>query len=560
MKQEQTLGIGLMSRHALLLLLIALGISAAAVGFFLRGGWGLGLTLAIFSAEAGLWLFHAVDQSAMNRPITLDSAGQAKVVLPKADRSRNLFHFALTASILLLGSTYFVFRNEMLQGLNFLVIVYLFIVQSILLNRSSDRDWDEPLFWIESGLAGFVRPFASLGKLGWMFGRALDRQPSEPDAAQGDASRNAKTPIHLFGQIMLGLFLAVPVLLMTGSLLASADSVFSQYLSGVIDFWQNLSIQDRLIDFGLTLLFFPFVFSFLESCRSRWQLLPRRSDISQPIVDAAPGMPAQPALSHRERPLKLNPVTLITFLSCINLMYIVFAVVQAAYLTGAFRFILPSGISYAEYARKGFFELAGITPINVALIVLAVKGAGRQGWVGRILRGQSLLLIAGSLVQWLSAMFRMQMYISAYALTLMRFFVSAFMFLMLVIFILLIIKEFRVKFPLFKASAIAAVLALVVLNGINSDAIIARYNIAQIETSPARSFDLAYFRELSPDALPILLEALPQLDASRQQAVREHLTQSYQRLAGKTAGDAWQNLNWSQRRALNKLALFEAGQ
>lgn len=550
MKQAQLSTQGFSSHHALLLLLIAFGASAALVGFFLRGGWGLGLTLAIFAAEAGLWLFYLVDQNVVNSINGQGLIANFPAQQSSAQRGRNLFQVALTLSILLLGSTYTVFSNDMLHVLDFPVIIYLFIVQSILLNGSSDRDWDEPLFWVESALAGPVRPFASMGKLGWMFGRALGRQandhavPSDAETQPGLNIPTAHRPLRLLGQILLGLMLAIPVLLLTGSLLASADSVFNQFLSGIIRFWQNLSIQDRLVDLALTLIFFPFIFSYLESCRSQWQVLPRRTA-------AVNDLSGQPALSHRERQLKLNPVTLITFLASINLLYIAFAVVQAAYLTGAFRFMLPNGMTYAEYARNGFFELAGITPINVALIVLAIKGTSRKGLSGTILRSQSLLLLAGSLIQWLSAMFRMQMYISAYALTLMRFFVSAFMILMLVLFILLAIKEFNAKFPLFKASAIAAVLSLVLLNAINADAVIARYNIRQMATHPAQFFDLEYYRELSSDALPILAQALPQFNPAQQQAVQAHLDSRFQDLENRIAQERWQNFNWSQHRALS---------
>jgi hypothetical protein len=569
---------GFRSQHALLLLTIALITATALVGFFLRGGWGLGLTLAIFAAEAGLWLFYLVDRDAFKSVVVQGSstnvpAGQSTARRSPQLNQLQLFQLALTLSILILGSTYTVFSNEMLHVLDFPVIFYLFIVQSILLFGSSDRDWDEPLFWIESGLAMFVRPFASLGKLGWMIDRALGRPTSattdgsaasqQPGATAADQKPDATStvssvgiagpkPFRLVGQILLGLLLAIPVLLLTGSLLASADSVFNQFLSGFSQYWQNLSIQDRLVDIGLTLLLFPFIFSYLESCRSRFQVLPRRAATTELLT-------GQPALSHRERQLKLNPVTLITFLTCINLMYLAFAVVQATYLTGAFRFVLPNGLSYAEYARKGFFELAGITPINVALIVLAVKSAGRKGLAGTILRSQSLLLLAGSLVQWCSAMFRMQMYISVYALTMMRFFVSAFMILMLVLYILLTIKEFHIKFPLFKASAIAAVLSLVLLNAVNADAIIAHYNIRQMAAHPAQTFDLEYYRELSADALPILVDALPEFDPSQQAAVQSHLDQRAQSLIDSSTNERWQNYNWSQNWALRKLATVESG-
>lgn len=524
-------GSRLSSLRALALLSIALGVSAALVGLFLRGGWGLGLALAVLAVEAGLWLYLG---GVRKRSGALLSPAHM-------DRSKRLLLVFLTAVVIFLGSTYYFYANMMLHVVNFPVILYLLIVQSLLMTGSSDRDWDEPLFWVESGLAALVRPFASLPRLGWMAGRAFGLK-KDAAAAEGEPAVNpANRPGRLLGQILLGVLLAVPVLLIAGSLLASADAVFSRFFADFIQYWRNLSIKERLFDLALTLVLFPFIFSYLESCRSRWQLLPRRKDPAE--------LPqSQPALSHRERSLNMSPVTLISFLSSVNLLYILFAIIQVAYLTGAFQFILPDGMTYAEYARNGFFELAGIAPINVLLILLAVKGAGRQGLAGRILRVQSLLLVAGSFVQWLSAIFRMQMYIRAYDLTLMRFFVSAFMILMAVVFVLLVIKEFRPSFAFFKAAAIAAVLSLVILNAVDADTRIARFNIDRAIADPSGSFDLEYFRELSPDTLLILQDALPKFDPERQVKIRALVRYAYIDLKLGNEGERWQSLNWREER------------
>ena len=523
---------------ALYFLTIALLISAALVGFWLRGGWNLGLTLAITTAEAGVWLYSC-------------GFGQKPVFscLTRFSAHRRMLLIGLTLAILYLGSTYYFYANELLHVLNFLVLLVLFVVQSILLTDSSDRDWDEPLFWLEAALAPIVRPFVSLPRVGFMTRLATGAHHTNESGVEAgaDTLSSRARPGRLFGQILLGILLAVPVLLFAGSLLASADIVFGRVFSSIIDYWTGLSIKDRLIDLVLVLFLFPFIFSFLESCRSRWQLVSRQSQ-ADPVLSGAG------TLSYREKTLKLNPVTLNAFLASINMLYLLFAIIQIAYLTGAFQFVLPEGLTYAEYARNGFFELAGITPINVLLILLAIKGAGRKGLAGRILRGQSLLLVAGSFIQWLSAMFRMQMYIRAYDLTLMRFFVSAFMILMAVVLVLLTVKEFRPSFAFFKAAAISALLSLVLLNAINVDIRIARFNTGHSLENPARPFDLSYFQELSPDAALVLQESLAQFDESRRSAVQQRIQQTYQNVVKETREGRWQDLNWREQKTIRELA------
>jgi len=532
----------LSSPRAFTLLAVVLAMSAALVGFWLRGGWNLGLTLAITVAEAGVWLY------ACGTSFRKKSGASC---LGRFTAGRRLLLAFLTLAILYLGSTYYFYANEMLHVLNFLVLLVLFVVQTILLTESSDRDWDEPLFWIEAALAPVVRPFVSLPRLGWMARRAFSTKKGSTQA-NGEAStvdigkQESVRPLRILGQILLGIVLAVPVLLIAGSLLSSADAVFSRFSTSVIDYWKNLSIKDRLLDLALTLALFPFIFSFLESGRSRWQLLPRRS----PEGAEQAGPYASGGALHREKTLKLNPVTLNAFLASINILYVLFAVIQVAYLTGAFRFILPEGVTYAEYARNGFFELAGITPLNVLLILLAVKGTGRSGAAGLLLRVQSLLLIAGSFVQWCSAMFRMQMYIQVYDLTLLRFFVSAFMILMAVVLVLLAVKEFRPSFAFFKAAALAALLSLVILNAVDADSRIARFNIERAVADPAGSFDLEYFKELSPDVLLEMQDCSPRFDPQRQVKIRALISFAYIDVKLASEKQAWQDLNWREQRLI----------
>lgn len=529
----------LSSVRAFTLLAVALGMGAALVGFWLRGGWNLGMTLAITVAEAGIWLYGG-GKGFFKRSGTNG--------LCRFSTGRRLLLAFLTFSILYLGSTYYFYANEMLHVLNFLVLLILFVVQTILLTESSDRDWDEPLFWIEAALAPVVRSFVSLPRLGWMAHRAFSTK-KDPSQGMGDEStgvtveQTSGRPVRILGQIVLGILLAVPVLLIAGSLLSSADAVFSRFSTSVIEYWKNLSIKERLLDLALTLALFPFIFSFLESGRSRWQLLPRRS--SDEAGQSAPGRSL-----HREKTLKLNPITLNAFLASINVLYILFAVIQVAYLTGAFRFILPEGVTYAEYARNGFFELAGITPLNVLLILLAVKGAGRTGTAGRLLRVQSLLLIAGSFVQWFSAMFRMQMYIQVFDLTLLRFFVSAFMILMAVVLGLLTVKEFRPSFAFFKAAALTALLSLIILNAVDADSQIARFNIERAVADPAGTFDLDYFKELSPDVLLYMQDCSPRFDPQRQIKIRALISFTYIDLKLASEKQVWQDLNWREQRLI----------
>ena len=51
-------------------------------------------------------------------------------------------------------------------------------------------------------------------------------------------------------------------------------------------------------------------------------------------------------------------VTLCVALGMISLVYVLYLVSQLAYFSGGFSGILPKGYTMAEYARRGFFEMA----------------------------------------------------------------------------------------------------------------------------------------------------------------------------------------------------------
>ena len=52
-------------------------------------------------------------------------------------------------------------------------------------------------------------------------------------------------------------------------------------------------------------------------------------------------------------------------------VYLLFLIAQLPYFFSAFAGLLPSGFTYAEYARRGFFELIAVAAINLGLLLFA---------------------------------------------------------------------------------------------------------------------------------------------------------------------------------------------
>lgn len=450
-----------------LLLFMSFILSIGLVFLVLRGGWSLGFFLAILLTEAVLFIWLHLPSPG------LDNSGKAagrKVDWP--------VQVGLALIIIDLGLCQMLYDDMVIRVLNLLVLFALVPLQYLLASGYCRHNWDTPYFWLEMAVSFIVRPFSGLAA----FGRSVQnlfRRKTDADGSRGAG---------MAGRVLLGLLMAVPVVLVAGALLSSADQVFGQLIDRLVG---SLSVNEIIIQLVIALFLLPFIFSFLFSGRE-----------GREITEFRPTSAA--VYASQIKIFRIDRVVLISFLSCVNLLYILFAVIQATYLTGAFNFVLPADMTYAEYARSGFFELAGMTFINLLLVLLAVKGSGRDKLTGKILRAESLLLIAGSLVQWASAMFRMNMYVQVFGLSLMRFWVTAFMILQFAIFLMLLLKEFLNRFPLFKAVTAAILLALLAVNHVNSDAVIARYNVDRYLASG--QIDTAFFNELSSSAIPVMIE------------------------------------------------------
>ena len=479
----------------------------------LWGGLGLGFFLTVLLIEATflVWLrLPFVRPASLSEPAPQDLPG-FRASLP--------LQVFLAAAVLDLGLCYFLYDNMILKLLNFPVLFALGVIQYLLAARAFRQDWDRPAFWGEAILSVIVRPFDGLGG----FGRSVANLFSHA-APPSESPATHTRRIHA-GKILLGLLLAIPVLLVAGAILTAADPVFARMFQKFSDWMKDLLSKDLPAQLLVSLLMLPFAFSFLYSGRSRRHVLSAKADDLVPAVHG----------------LKIDKTVLITFLSAVNLLYLAFAYVQLAYLTGAFSAALPEGMTYAEYARSGFFELLGISVLNLALSVLAVKATDRHGLAGTLIRIESLLLVIGSLVQWGSAIFRMKMYVDQYGLSQLRFFSTAFMCLILVLFAFVVVKEFRPAFPLFKAFAIAAVVVLLLVNHVDSDAVITRNNISHYHKS-GQQIDVDYLQTLSSSAVPGLLELVDNEDKYVSYHAANYLVNRYSDL---TSGDEFNSWQWT---------------
>jgi hypothetical protein len=274
---------------------------------------------------------------------------------------------------------------------------------------------------------------------------------------------------------------SVALLIVFGALFASADAAFAEAVSHLV--------PD--VNAGST---FRWIFVFVVAGMLLGGAAFLRSgspDLSK--LDATEGR-------------KLNPFEWAVPIGALVLLFAGFVAVQLTVLFGGNGHVLQTdGLTYAQYARGGFWQLSFVTGLTLVVLAGAARWAPREKPADRLLLRVLLGALAGlTLVIVASALHRMNVYAETYGLTRMRLLVACCEAWFGLVLLLVMAAGLRIRAVwLPKVAVAAAVFALLGLAAANPDGMIAGYNIKQ-----DRRLDLAYLGRLSPDAVPALA-ALP---------------------------------------------------
>jgi hypothetical protein len=252
----------------------------------------------------------------------------------------------------------------------------------------------------------------------------------------------------------------------------------------------------------------------------------------------------------------MAPSEMAVAVSLLNALFLAFLAVQVRYLFGGAGLVeVTEGLSYAEYARRGFVELVAATAFVVPVLLVADwaaakedEGRGRQ--MLRVMSGVLVLLLVGVLA---SAAYRMRLYQVAYGLTEQRLYGSVFMVWLVGVLGVLVATVLRGRRRGFAFAAIVDGLACIaVLHILNPHALIARVNISR--AASGAEIDAGYLRTLSADAVPTLMAKLPALPPVERCQVAAMLTE---RWSGERPG-GWRAWNLGDARARRMVAEFSA--
>jgi hypothetical protein len=236
-----------------------------------------------------------------------------------------------------------------------------------------------------------------------------------------------------------------------------------------------------------------------------------------------------------------------TALGLINLLFLLFVVVQLRYLFGGEAVVLETtGLTLAEYARSGFFELVTVSALVLPLILGAdgllrdADAAGRRTF--RQLAGLLLALLG---IVMASALRRMHLYVAEFGLTEDRLYATAFMGYLAVLFAWFawtVLRERRRRFAF--GGMVQGLAVLAGLHVLNPDALIARVNLDR--ATQGERFDPWYLADqLSADAVPPLLQRVSSLPPDHACDLSRRLLR---RWTASTPED-WRSWSWSRAQA-----------
>ena len=299
--------------------------------------------------------------------------------------------------------------------------------------------------------------------------------------------------------IVKGVLLTLPIAIALVALLRDADPVFawtSDHLTALLAHWS----------FATRVLFFLFLLSLTLGANS---LSARESEARLP---ALPALTLPAMLGITEQRIVLWSVAGILWL---------FVLLQVSYLFHPPPSAVGSGVTFAEYARKGFAGLSlAVTIVGGIILVLeATRPRDADQRTRRsLVRLEAALLIALELVL-LSAFRRVILYEQAYGFTTARLFAQAYMVVTAAVLVALWLEigggSISVAFA--RRVAVIALAVFTMLAFWNYEAWIVNRNIDRSRASG--KFDAYYAIRLSRDALPALIERRRELPIAEQSIV-----------------------------------------
>lgn len=335
------------------------------------------------------------------------------------------------------------------------------------------------------GAAGLASLAASRGRAPAAVVRGalglVQRLPAAPAFAVWTTGLRLRSQTRIVVPPARGMMLAAALALIFGGLFASADAAFAQLTGEVLT-----------PDFDLG-------------------LLPARLGIFVAVVAVAAGLVtvalAGPAQAGEKRGADARRRSeWVTAVAVLDLLFAAFVVVQLTVLFGGHDHVLETtGLTYAQYAREGFVQLAVAALLTLGVIAAAWPHARRMPGRPDALEVLLGLLCVLTLVVLASALRRLGLYEDAFGFTTARLSAQAMILWIGAVVVLVMAATLRRR-TRWLALAIAGLTGASLLSFtlVNPEALVAERNVERFREQGR--IDTEYLSRLSADATPALAQ------------------------------------------------------
>jgi hypothetical protein len=379
------------------------------------------------------------------------------LIMKKLNVAIKKFTYFNYIAVILLGISSAFTSSDIIQFLN-LIGILLLLALSLIHQFFDDSKWDlaKSLFYL------IKLPFLCIAMIAAPIVDCVSFL-KETKLFKNDKFRN----------ISLGFLIALPLLWIIVGLLSSADLLFGKITGEVYDllFSSNIFYIIIMTLFGFLACYCIICGSVLKSGEEdKWK-----------------------AMGKGDASIAITAVTLL------GIVYAVFCGIQLIYLFSNGLFVLPVEFTFAEYARRGFFELLVVTVINIMLMIICTMFFKES----KVLRFLLTFMTICTYIMIGSATYRMLLYIGAYNLTFLRLFVLLFLLIDTFVLAGVIISVYHKEFPLFKYCVTVITISYIAFSLAKPDYFIASYHVNNKEK--LNMDDIYYMtRELSLDAAPVV--------------------------------------------------------
>ncbi len=345
----------------------------------------------------------------------------------------------------------------------FVMVCFLFVSVNLGLTLLAGRQrYSESGFMTLGDVfcTGFAHSFSGLSPAA--------RGVKESLASRGEGYRKGSA-------IFKGLVIAIPVVFIMLLLLVRADAAFE-------------GLVGLLPEFELGELIATVLFGFCAGCLLYAQSTSLQHSEQKPPVK-------------KERK-GVSPLTVNTVLIAVCLLYLVYLFSQLAYFVGGFAGILPGGFTLAQYARRGFFEMAWLCAINLGLIGLCIGLVEKQDSAPLLTKLACLFISLITVFFVATASGKMFLYIGAYGLTRLRVLTQVIMLWLCLTNIMVAVWLFVPKLPYMKIAVCAALIIGAVVLWVDVDNLVAGYNVSCYLNGSMTEIDVAYLSTLNLCAIP----------------------------------------------------------